>query len=147
MLIAANELLRYRPVDGVYEEWLDRVAELVRTAGGSPPPSIPLHRTLPRTGNEAPAAPRLPPPQEVAMAPWRMAPGRNPLVRCQRSKNRAAKKSLARQKLPGRSLLQHVATIPCSSMWGHARPGSPSPKASRGHSRLPRLHGTTASLA
>src|SRR4051812_6843658 len=28
-LIAANELLRYRPVDDVYEEWLDRVAELV----------------------------------------------------------------------------------------------------------------------
>src|SRR3954462_10782469 len=34
-LIAANELLRYRPVDDVYEEWLDRVAELVRAAGGS----------------------------------------------------------------------------------------------------------------
>ena len=29
-LIAANELLRYRPIDDVYEEWLDRVAELVR---------------------------------------------------------------------------------------------------------------------
>src|SRR4051812_41258860 len=25
-LIAANELMRYRPVDDVYEEWLDRVA-------------------------------------------------------------------------------------------------------------------------
>ena len=35
-LVAANELLRYRPVDDVYEEWLDRVAELVRAAGGSP---------------------------------------------------------------------------------------------------------------
>ena len=44
-LIAANELLRYRPVDDVYEEWLDRVAELVRAAGGSPAPSVPLHRT------------------------------------------------------------------------------------------------------
>ena len=33
MLIAANELLRYRPVDDVYEEWLDRVAELVRATG------------------------------------------------------------------------------------------------------------------
>src|SRR3954462_10034936 len=29
-LIASNELLRYRPVDDVYEEWLDRIAELVR---------------------------------------------------------------------------------------------------------------------
>src|SRR3954465_406233 len=27
-LIAANELLRYRPVDDAYEEWVDRVAEL-----------------------------------------------------------------------------------------------------------------------
>ena len=32
-LIAANKLLRYRPVDDVYEEWL------VRAAGGSPAPS------------------------------------------------------------------------------------------------------------
>ena len=56
-LIAANELLRYRPVDDVYEEWLDRVAELVRAAGGSPAPSVPLHRTPPRAGDEAPGAP------------------------------------------------------------------------------------------
>src|SRR3954464_15580524 len=35
-LIAANELLRYHPVDDVYEEWLDCIAELVRAAGGSP---------------------------------------------------------------------------------------------------------------
>src|SRR3954468_17760785 len=38
-LIAANELLRYGPVDDVYEEWLDRVADLIRAAGGSPAPS------------------------------------------------------------------------------------------------------------
>ena len=38
-LIAANELLHYRPVDDVYEEWLDRVAELVRATGGSLAPS------------------------------------------------------------------------------------------------------------
>ena len=61
-LIAANELLRYRPVDGVYEEWLDRVAELVRAAGGSPAPSVPLHRTLPCAGDEAPGALQPPPP-------------------------------------------------------------------------------------
>ena len=78
-LIAANELLRYRPIDDVYEEWLDRVAELVRAAGGSPAPSVPLHRTPPRAGDEAPAAPRPPPPQDCAMAPRRVAPGRNPL--------------------------------------------------------------------
>ena len=56
-LIAANELLRYCPVDNVYEEWLDRVAELVRAAGGSPAPSVPLHRTPPCAGDEAPGAP------------------------------------------------------------------------------------------
>src|SRR4051812_24682995 len=78
-LIAANELLRYRPVDDVYEEWLDRVAELVRAAGGSPAPSVPLHRTPPRAGNEAPGAYQPPPLQEDAMAPRRVAPGRNPL--------------------------------------------------------------------
>ena len=55
------------------------VAELVRVAGGSPAPSVPLHRTPPRAGDEAPAAPRPPPPQEGAMAPRRVAPGRNPL--------------------------------------------------------------------
>ena len=41
-LIAANELLCYRPIDDVYEEWLDRVAELIRAAGGSPTPSFSL---------------------------------------------------------------------------------------------------------
>ena len=55
-LIAANELLRYCPVDDVYEEWLDHVAELVRAAAGSPAPSVPLHRTPPRAGDEAPGA-------------------------------------------------------------------------------------------
>src|SRR3954465_13430587 len=40
-LIAANELLRYRPVGDVYEEWLDRVAALVPPAGGPPPPPAP----------------------------------------------------------------------------------------------------------
>src|SRR3954466_14060555 len=78
-LIAANEHLRYRPVDDVYKEWLDRVAELVHAAGGSPAPSAPLRRTPPRAGNEAPGAYQPPPLQEDAMAPRRMAPGRNPL--------------------------------------------------------------------
>src|SRR3954470_13446460 len=45
--IAAHEHLSYRPVDDVYEEWLDRVAELVRAAGGSPAPSAPMRRTPP----------------------------------------------------------------------------------------------------
>src|SRR3954471_17425351 len=78
-LIAANELLRYRPVNDVYEEWLDRVAELVRAVGGSPAPSAPPRRTPPRVGNEAPGAFQPPPLQEDAMALRRAAPGRNPL--------------------------------------------------------------------
>ncbi len=78
-LIAANELLRYRPVDNVYEEWLDRVAELVRAAGGSPVLFFSLYRAPPCAGNEAPGAPQPPPPQEGALAPRRMAPRRNPL--------------------------------------------------------------------
>src|SRR4051812_34954102 len=57
-LIAANELLCNRLVDDVYEEWLDRVAKLVRAAGGSPTPSFPLHRTPPRAGDEPPGAPQ-----------------------------------------------------------------------------------------
>ena len=41
-LVMAHELLRYRPVDNLYEDWLDCIAELVRTAGGSPAPSLSL---------------------------------------------------------------------------------------------------------
>ena len=42
MLLMACELLRYRPVDDLYEDWLDRIAELVSAAGGSPVPSLSL---------------------------------------------------------------------------------------------------------
>ena len=45
-LLAANELLRYRPVDDLYEDWVDRIAELVSAAGGSPAPSLSLPRPL-----------------------------------------------------------------------------------------------------
>ena len=47
-------------------------------------------------------------------APWLQGAwplGGTRSVRCQRGKSRAAKESLARKKLPGRSLLQHVATM------------------------------------
>ena len=46
-LIAADKLLRYRPIDNVYEEWLGRVAELVRATGGTPTLSFSLHRAPP----------------------------------------------------------------------------------------------------
>ena len=47
-------------------------------------------------------------------APWLQGAwplGGTRSVRCQRSKNGAAKKSLARKELPGRSLLRHTATL------------------------------------
>src|SRR3954466_10093501 len=37
-LIAPNELLRYRPVDDVYEEWLPRLPPPLRRAGRPPAP-------------------------------------------------------------------------------------------------------------
>ena len=47
-LCMARELLRYRPIDDLYEDWLDRIAELVSAAGGSPAPSSRclVHRQL-----------------------------------------------------------------------------------------------------
>ena len=39
-LCMARELLRYRLVDDLYEDWLDRIAELVSAAGGSHAPSL-----------------------------------------------------------------------------------------------------------
>ena len=104
-LIAANELLRYRPVNDVYKEWLDRVAELVRAAGGSPAPSVPLHRIrLARVTKLWGHPSRL----LLKKAPWLQGAwplGGTHSVRCQRGKSRAVKKSLARKKLPGRFLL------------------------------------------
>ena len=67
-LLLARELLHYRPVDDLYDEWLARITELVSAAGGSPAPSLSLHRALPCAGNEAPGAPQPPPPQEGALA-------------------------------------------------------------------------------
>ena len=77
-LLAANELLRYRPVDDLYEEWLDRVAELVRATGGSPAPSLSLPHPPPATGDVAHGAPPPPLPQYDALAPRRAAPRHDP---------------------------------------------------------------------
>ena len=41
-LLTPNELLCYRLVDDLYEEWLDRVAELIPVAGGSSALSVSL---------------------------------------------------------------------------------------------------------
>ena len=77
-LLAANELLRYRPVDDLYEEWLDHVAELVRAAGGSLAPSLSLPHPQPATGDEARGAPPPPQPKDGALAPRRAAPRCDP---------------------------------------------------------------------
>ena len=61
MILMARELLRYHPVDDLYEDWLDRVAEPVSTIGGSPTPSLSLPRPTPAAGNEAHVAPTPPP--------------------------------------------------------------------------------------
>ena len=79
VLLLARELLHYRPVDDFYDEWLARITELISAAGGSPVPSLSLHRVQPCASDEAPGAPQPPPPQEGALAQRCMAPGRNTL--------------------------------------------------------------------
>ena len=51
-LLLARELLHYRPVDDLYEDWLARITELVSAAGGSPLPSLSLPRPPFRAGGE-----------------------------------------------------------------------------------------------
>ena len=65
----ARELLRYRPVDDLYEDWLDHIAELVSAAGGSPVPSLSLPRPPPAAGDVAHGAPPPPPHQDLALLP------------------------------------------------------------------------------
>lgn len=74
-LLMARELLRYRPVDDLYEDWLDRIAELVSTAGGSPAPSLSLPHPPPAAGDMAHGAPLPPPQQDGALALRRVAQG------------------------------------------------------------------------
>ena len=78
VLHMAHELLRYRPVDDLYEDWLDRIAELVSAAGGSPVPSLSLPRAPPAMGDVAHGAPPPPLHQDSALAPRRAAPRRDP---------------------------------------------------------------------
>ena len=122
-LIAANELLHYHPVDDVYEEWIDRVAELVRAAGGSPTPSISLHRAPPCVGNEAPGAPQPPPPQEGALAPRRVPPWAEPAP----SGASAARAKLPRNPSPARSRTctpRATSSRPLTARSGAARTSS-----------------------
>ena len=65
----AHELLRYRLVDDLYEDWLDRIAELGSAAGGSPAPSLSLPRPPPAVGYVAHGAPPPPSQQDGTLAP------------------------------------------------------------------------------
>nr|XP_020182395.1 probable serine/threonine-protein kinase PkwA [Aegilops tauschii subsp. strangulata] len=73
-----HELLRYRPVDDFYEDWLDCIAEPVSAAGCSPAPSLSLPHPPPAAGDVAHGAPPPPPRQDVALAPRRAAPRCDP---------------------------------------------------------------------
>ena len=101
-LLLARELLRYRPVDDLYKDWLARITELVSAAGGSPLLSLSL--------------PRPPSAQEAKIrrcihhllqkeAPWlRGAQPRGETLRVRRlrSKKGAAKRSLVPEKVLAR---------------------------------------------
>ena len=73
VLLMARELLSYHAVDDFYEDWLDRIAELVSAAGGSPAPSLSLPRPPPVAGDVAHGAPP-PPPQQDGTLALRRAP-------------------------------------------------------------------------
>ncbi|XP_044419720.1 uncharacterized protein [Aegilops tauschii subsp. strangulata] len=86
-----RRLLRYRPVDDFYKDWLDRIAELVSAVGGSPAPSLSLPCPPPAAGDVAHGAPPPPPRQDVFLrprcaAPWRDRPRRAPAACCVRLK-------------------------------------------------------------
>ena len=110
-LLMARELLRYRPVDDLYEDWLDRIAELVSAAGGSPASSLSLPHPPPAAGDVAHGAPPPPPPrQDIALGPRRTAlwcdpPRRRPCV-----KKKAVRRSSGHKKMHQRSLHHHVKT-------------------------------------
>ena len=77
-LLLARELLHYRPVDDLYEDWLARITELVSAAGGSPLSSLSLPHPPFRAGGEDQEVPPPHPPQEGALAPRHAAPRRDP---------------------------------------------------------------------
>jgi hypothetical protein len=74
----ARELLRYRSTDDFYEEWLDRIAELVNAAGEAPAPSRSLPPPPPQAGDPVRGAPLPPLRRDVVPEPRREAPQRGP---------------------------------------------------------------------
>lgn len=80
-LLMARELLRYRPTDNLYEDWLDRIAELVSAAREAPAPPRSLPPPPPLAGDVAHSAPPPPPRQDVVPGPRREAPRCDPPCR------------------------------------------------------------------
>ena len=112
----ARVLLRYRPVDDLYEEWLDYVAELVSAAWGSPAPSLSLPGPPPAAGDVAHEAPPLPLPQDSVLAPRRAPPGATHRVGRPREKKEASKRFPGRKKTLLRSRRHHDKTA-CRLRW------------------------------
>ena len=104
-LIMENELLRYRPVDDVYED--GSTASPSSSALQGALLRRPFRCTAPRP-MRAMKLRRRPGRLLLRKAPWLQGAwplGGTRSVRRQHSNNRAVKKSLAHKKLPGRSLL------------------------------------------
>lgn len=125
-LLLAHELLHYRPVDDLYEDWLARITELVSTAGGSPMQSLSLPR--PHLAQEARIRRCLCQllPKKV---PWLQGAQPQDETLCGRrlrDKKGAARRSLAPKKVPAcsqhrcamtASLRHHIKTPHCSRQW------------------------------
>ena len=61
-LLLARELLHYRPIDDLYEEWLACITELISDAGGSSALSLSLPRPPSCAGDADQEVPMPPPP-------------------------------------------------------------------------------------
>ena len=110
-LLMAHELLRYRPVDDLYEEWLDRVAELVRAQRANRRrPSLYLTLNQARAMRLMARLHHLCP----KMVPWHQGAQPHGVirhVRCPRAKREAAKKSLGHEELHPRFPRRLVKTV------------------------------------
>ena len=112
----AHELLRYRPVDDLYKDRLDRIAELVTAAGGSPAPSLSLPRPPPAAGDVAHRAPHIKTAPSHRDAQLRDTTRR---VLRPRVKREAVKKSLDRNKTLRRSSCHRDRTGCCGKSTRH----------------------------
>ena len=102
-LCMARELLRYRHIDDLYKDWLDRIAELVSAIPLDASPSASRRRRGPWSASTTSA-------QDRVLAPKRRPHGTTCRVRRPCKKREAAKKSLGHEKTPLRSQRHHGKT-------------------------------------